>query len=222
MMIVADKAIGRDDYGQPQCSFRKRSNSNKNKGGGSCDPLPSLFGGWRQPRGPQSLVNEGKGPWWSRIFTTQSQRNKNRQHRLQNRRLSRNRQSRLRKRIGLAIRQGRDVTFTNDIALIKLRHRIQFSDRIHPVKLPPSDFNYIGYQCYVSGWGIQGPDQGPSPTLKGAELAVRANPLLSVQSYLNIFAQKYLHKCEDNYFILQNKYLRIYEKSFRAKILIAP
>jgi len=172
MMIVADKAIGRDDYGQPQCSFRKRSNSNKNKGGGSCDPLPSLFGGWRQPRGPQSLVNEGKGPWWSRIFTTQSQRNKNRQHRLQNRRLSRNRQSRLRKRIGLAIRQGRDVTFTNDIALIKLRHRIQFSDRIHPVKLPPSDFNYIGYQCYVSGWGIQGPDQGPSPTLKGAELAV--------------------------------------------------
>ena len=221
MMIVADKAIGRDDYGQPQCSFRKRSNSNKNKGG-SCDPLPSLFGGWRQPRGPQSLVNEGKGPWWSRIFTTQSQRNKNRQHRLQNRRLSRNRQSRLRKRIGLAIRQGRDVTFTNDIALIKLRHRIQFSDRIHPVKLPPSDFNYIGYQCYVSGWGIQGPDQGPSPTLKGAELAVRANPLLSVQSYLNIFAQKYLHKCEDNYFILQNKYLRIYEKSFRAKILIAP
>ena len=206
MMIVADKAIGRDDYGQPQCSFRKRTNSNS----GGCDPLPSLFGGWRQPRGPQSL----EGPWWSRIFK-QNRRQKNR-------RLSKSRQSRLRKRIGLAIRQGRDVTFTNDIALIKLRHRIQFSDRIHPVKLPPSDFNYIGYQCYVSGWGIQGPDQGPSPTLKGAELAVRANPLLSVQSYLNIFAQKYLHKCEDNYFILQNKYLRIYEKSFRAKILIAP
>ena len=29
----------------------------------------------------------------------------------------------------------------------------------------------------------------------------------------------YLHKCEDTYFILQNKYLRIYEDSFRAKIL---
>ena len=109
MMIVADKAIGRDDYGQPQCSFRKRTNSNS----GGCDPLPSLFGGWRQPRGPQSL----EGPWWSRIFK-QNRRQKNR-------RLSKSRQSRLRKRIGLAIRQGRDVTFTNDIALIKLRHRIQ-------------------------------------------------------------------------------------------------
>ena len=31
--------------------------------------------------------------------------------------------------------------------------------------------------------------------------------------------QNYLHKCEDNYFILQNKYLRIYEYSFIAKIL---
>ena len=174
MMIVADKAIGRDDYGQPQCSFRKRSNSNK----GGCDPLPSLFGGWRQPRGPQSL-NEGQGqPWWSRIFT---------KNRRQNRRLSKSRQSRLRKRIGLAIRQGRDVTFTNDIALIKLRHRIQFSDRIHPVKLPPSDFNYIGYQCYVSGWGIQGPDQGPSPTLKGAELAVSQPLLFLLIFFLGIF-----------------------------------
>ena len=39
------------------------------------------------------------------------------------------------------------------------------------------------------------------------------------QSSLSIFAQKYLHKCEDTYFILQNKYLCIYKDSFGAKIL---
>ena len=36
---------------------------------------------------------------------------------------------------------------------------------------------------------------------------------------LNGVLQDYLHKCEDNYFILQNKYLRIYEDSFGVKIL---
>ena len=36
----------------------------------------------------------------------------------------------------------------------------------------------------------------------------------SSQSFLSIFAQNYLHKCEDTYFILQNKHLRIYKDSF--------
>ena len=42
---------------------------------------------------------------------------------------------------------------------------------------------------------------------------------LSAQSSLSSFSQKYLLKCEDTYFILQNKYLHIYEDSFWAKIL---
>ena len=42
--------------------------------------------------------------------------------------------------------------------------------------------------------------------------------LLSTQPSLNIFAQKYLDKCEDTYFILHNKYLRIYKDSFGSKI----
>ena len=42
---------------------------------------------------------------------------------------------------------------------------------------------------------------------------------LIVQSSLIIFTQKYLHKCKDTYFILQNKYLGIYEDSFGTKIL---
>ena len=46
----------------------------------------------------------------------------------------------------------------------------------------------------------------------------RENNTLSVQSSLSSFAQNYLHKCKDTYFILQNKYLCIYEFSFAAKI----
>ena len=41
----------------------------------------------------------------------------------------------------------------------------------------------------------------------------------STQSSLSIFAQKYLPKCKDTYFILQNKYLHIYEDNFGSKIL---
>ena len=36
---------------------------------------------------------------------------------------------------------------------------------------------------------------------------------------VSISAQKYLHKLKDTYFILQHKYLCIYEDSFGAKIL---
>ena len=35
---------------------------------------------------------------------------------------------------------------------------------------------------------------------------------------LSIFAQKYICKCKDTYYILQNKYLSIYEDSFGTKI----
>ena len=43
-----------------------------------------------------------------------------------------------------------------------------------------------------------------------------------MQSSLSIFTQMYLRKCEDTFFILQNKYLRINEDSFGAKILSCP
>jgi len=42
------------------------------------------------------------------------------------------------------------------------------------VKLPSTNFDYLGYRAYVSGWGIQSPkDEGPSKLLKAAELVVR-------------------------------------------------
>ena len=43
--------------------------------------------------------------------------------------------------------------------------------------------------------------------------------IIGAQSSLSIIAQKYLRECEDTYFILQNKYLCIYEDSFGVKIL---
>ena len=39
-------------------------------------------------------------------------------------------------------------------------------------------------------------------------------------SFLSIFAQKYLRKCEDTYFILRNKYLHMYEDNFGVKMLL--
>ena len=44
--------------------------------------------------------------------------------------------------------------------------------------------------------------------------------ILRVQSYLCIFVQKYLCKCEYTYFILQNTYLCICKDSFGPKILL--
>ena len=43
---------------------------------------------------------------------------------------------------------------------------------------------------------------------------------ISRQSFLSTFTKKYLCKCKDAYFILQNKYVCINEDSFGAKILI--
>ena len=40
------------------------------------------------------------------------------------------------------------------------------------------------------------------------EITIIEGVQLSAQSSLSIFAQKYFRKCEDTYFILQNKYLR--------------
>ena len=49
------------------------------------------------------------------------------------------------------------------------------------------------------------------PTLEHTyvEFAGCIRRLISAKSSLGIFAQKYLRKCKDAYFILQNKYLRI-------------
>ena len=145
--IVAQVAIGREDYGKPQCSFKKRSGF-----GGGCNEVVR-----QQPRAPRMIAPFSL---FSAIFGRF--RRKRRGYPIS-------------KRQGLlekAISHGKDITFTNDIALVKLSQKVNFSEKIQPVRLPTSSFNYQGYQCYVTGWGIQGPFEGPSESLKGAELVV--------------------------------------------------
>jgi hypothetical protein len=152
LRVQAERAIGRDDYGQAQCSFRKRS-------GKYIKCKPSSSRQYHDEVDSRSRPNAyGVLSLWELLFGTRKRRFKRRGPRYFERR-----QGPL---------SGRDVTFTNDIALVRLSHPISFTDKIQPVRLPLNDFSYLGYQSYVAGWGIQGPHDGPSLTLKGAELAV--------------------------------------------------
>ena len=57
-----------------------------------------------------------------------------------------------------------EPTFSNDLALIKIRRKgdgsgIQFSDNVGPACLPSLETEqYAGLQCEVSGWGMVNPD----------------------------------------------------------------
>ena len=86
------------------------------------------------------------------------------------------------------------MTFTNDIALVKLNRKVRFSDKVQPIKLPKGGLSYQGYQAYVSGWGIQGPYEGPSSRLKGAELVVSIIPKLEFCTASNSVVNKYVKK----------------------------
>lgn len=43
--------------------------------------------------------------------------------------------------------------FSNDIALVKLRTPVQFSDKISPICLPNGKYSSIGSRAIVTGWG---------------------------------------------------------------------
>ncbi|XP_038159297.1 transmembrane protease serine 5 isoform X1 [Cyprinodon tularosa] len=62
----------------------------------------------------------------------------------------------------------------SDIALIKLRRPLNFSDTIRPICLPPYDYDLPGgTQCWISGWGYTQPDGVHSPaTLKEAPVPI--------------------------------------------------
>ncbi|XP_064158527.1 transmembrane protease serine 5 [Anguilla rostrata] len=66
----------------------------------------------------------------------------------------------------------------NDIALMKLRTPLNFTDTIRPVCLPQYDYDLPGgTQCWISGWGYTQPDEVHIPdTLKEAPV-----PLISTK-----------------------------------------
>uniref|UniRef100_A0A8B9PSR2 Transmembrane serine protease 5 n=1 Tax=Apteryx owenii TaxID=8824 RepID=A0A8B9PSR2_APTOW len=64
-----------------------------------------------------------------------------------------------------------DKSLDYDIALMKLKVPLNFSDAVRAVCLPPSRHDLLqGTQCWVSGWGYTRPDQGHTraSTLKEA------------------------------------------------------
>ncbi|KAM7336912.1 hypothetical protein ACRRTK_003031 [Alexandromys fortis] len=47
---------------------------------------------------------------------------------------------------------------TNDIALLKLQHPVNFTSQIHPICIPPENFILkTGTKCWVTGWGKKDP-----------------------------------------------------------------
>ena len=64
-----------------------------------------------------------------------------------------------------------------------------------------------------------GHDDRPDGGGGGDHIGVRCFKEIGQNLLLSIFAQEYLCKCENTYFILQKKYLCIYEDSFGMKIL---
>uniref|UniRef100_H2LKA2 Transmembrane serine protease 5 n=1 Tax=Oryzias latipes TaxID=8090 RepID=H2LKA2_ORYLA len=69
-------------------------------------------------------------------------------------------------------------THDSDIALIKLRTPLNFTDTIRPICLPQYKYDLPGgTQCWISGWGYTKPDDVQSPdTLKEAPV-----PLISTK-----------------------------------------
>ncbi|XP_057207372.1 transmembrane protease serine 5 isoform X1 [Triplophysa rosa] len=69
-------------------------------------------------------------------------------------------------------------THDNDIALVKLKTSLNFSDTIRPVCLPQYDHDFPGgTQCWISGWGYTQPDDVHIPeVLKEAPI-----PLISTK-----------------------------------------
>lgn len=66
----------------------------------------------------------------------------------------------------------------NDIGLLRLPQKVEFNDRIQPVKLAmDADDLYEGRTAVASGWGLQhdGKDQSPPNTLQYADLKVITN-----------------------------------------------
>ena len=61
---------------------------------------------------------------------------------------------------------------TNDIALIKLKYPVKFSDTVSPICLPVKGSDYTGHKVKVAGWGRVTADGGASRFLRKASLRV--------------------------------------------------
>ncbi|XP_052899588.1 collagenase-like [Anopheles moucheti] len=63
----------------------------------------------------------------------------------------------------------------NDVALVKLPQKVEFSERVQPVKLPTGSSDYAGETVVVSGWGLMETGGSVAQELQYATLQVITN-----------------------------------------------
>uniref|UniRef100_A0A182MC29 Peptidase S1 domain-containing protein n=1 Tax=Anopheles culicifacies TaxID=139723 RepID=A0A182MC29_9DIPT len=63
----------------------------------------------------------------------------------------------------------------NDVALVKLPEKVEFSERVQPVRLPTGNSDYAGEAVVVSGWGLTQTGGQVSQELQYATLQVITN-----------------------------------------------
>ena len=82
----------------------------------------------------------------------------------------------------------------NDIALLRLKKRIVFYDRVQPVCLPDENYKLpVGKECVVPGFGKTSENSSYSPVLREARLPI-------VQKEICNNSTSYNNTIEDNYF----------------------
>ncbi|XP_074052100.1 tryptase beta-2-like [Macrotis lagotis] len=73
-----------------------------------------------------------------------------------------------------------NFTFNNkgaDIALLKLKELVQFSNQVHPIELPTASQNFSNEECWVTGWGSLGSEEPLLPpfTLRQVQVPILDN-----------------------------------------------
>lgn len=63
-------------------------------------------------------------------------------------------------------------TLDNDISVLKLFKKVQFTSHIQPVKLPEANINYVGKEGTFTGWGYTNSEDLEAEILQAVELNI--------------------------------------------------
>ncbi|XP_034250892.1 trypsin-1-like [Thrips palmi] len=68
-----------------------------------------------------------------------------------------------------------DVTFNNDIALLRLDKEVAFDDTLRPACLPPAGKSFSGRDGVVTGWGVSTPGGSTNQVLHEVAVPIMSN-----------------------------------------------
>lgn len=68
-----------------------------------------------------------------------------------------------------------DVTFNNDIALLRLDKEVAFDDTVRPACLPPAGKSFSGKDGIVTGWGVSTPGGSTNQVLHEVSVPIMSN-----------------------------------------------